>query len=72
MNENENKTSSGAPSFAEMWAIYAQDDKTLKRWFWIAVVILLLVVLVSVLPFVFHSVARLIRSYKDLQCAVNE
>jgi hypothetical protein len=57
--------------FKDLWEAH-KDNKDTKKLMWIALIIVLLVVLVSTLPFVFNALARVIRSYKNLQCAIKE
>lgn len=57
--------------FKDLWEAH-KDNKDTKKLMWIALIIVLLVVLVSTLPFVFNALARVIRSYKNLQCALQE
>ena len=66
-----NQESTDRHPFETIWEAH-KDDKKLKYILWVAIVVVLLVVLMTVLPFVFNALARVIRSYKDLQCAIQE
>jgi hypothetical protein len=49
-----------------------QDSQELRNMMWVVLGIVLLIVLLTVLPYLFNGVANVVRSYKNMQCALRE